>query len=73
MTEYFDECPQWQACEWDEGGTPKLGADPALPRWAGKSEPPAKGTKIHVTMNSCGPAIVRGYFVATFSPWSATC
>jgi hypothetical protein len=32
-------------------------------KWSGEDEPPAIGTKIRITMNGIGPAIVRGYFV----------
>lgn len=36
---------------------------PAAPKWSGDEEPPAVGTKILISMNGIGPAIVRGYFV----------
>jgi len=32
-------------------------------KWSGDDAPPAIGTKIRISMNGIGPAIVRGYFV----------
>lgn len=31
-------------------------------KWSGEDAPPAIGTKIRITINGIGPAIVRGYF-----------
>ena len=37
-------------------------ATPALVRWGNSTPPPPVGTRIIVTINSCGPATVTGYF-----------
>jgi hypothetical protein len=59
MIKYTDTVPKWVEPIWTDKGC----ANPDVIKWSGKKPPPAIGTKVKVTMNSLGPAIVRGYFI----------
>lgn len=60
-TEYTSLPSDW--IKYQPGNDVKPADIPVEPKWSGEDEPPAIGTKIRVTINGIGPAIVRGYFV----------
>lgn len=58
----YDSLPEgW--VKYQPSGDVKPADIPVEPKWSGDEEPPAIGTKIRISMNGIGPAIVRGYFV----------
>lgn len=50
-----EQCPQWV-------GFPTRAGLPAGLQWSGKGEVPAIGARVHIYMNSIGPAEVKAYF-----------
>lgn len=59
------ELPPYQLAVWLDEPRRVEPAAPGKALWsrADGAPPPAIGDRIRVTMNSCGPAIVTGYFV----------
>lgn len=58
--EHGTQLPDFEQAQWKDGKA--LPPSPGKVRWSNAEPPPPVGARIRVLINSCGPAVVTGYF-----------